>query len=320
MPPPTDPRAMSEYPDPLTFSLLDCLGQRTDGNGYPRPDLNDNRSLISRLTDKPMGNEAGLTTTSHSSPNPDDTLVYPDPTPNPDVKYKVELIDSLTSSQPEPPTATDPRNLQTPEATVPPEKDVVADEDRENRLLKNVEDPPIISLRSPTPAPTQMMQLVDRVSALCADWSAISPDIARSTYVVDASRLSLDIHLGTALTNEGLAALWVEGLIRAQTLCRTVAVMTMNEIIMTNPMTISEGNVEMLVKEYDQDTQLLFVGADLKKVRLLSVEERQAMGWQPPSDPPATPMMEVEDEMPEMEDRPDTSYDYDTELYGDGES
>uniref|UniRef100_A0A0W0F045 Putative reverse transcriptase-rnase h-integrase n=1 Tax=Moniliophthora roreri TaxID=221103 RepID=A0A0W0F045_MONRR len=314
MPPPTDPRAMSEYPDPLTFSLLDCLGQRTDGNGYPRPDLNDNRSLISRLTDKPMGNEAGLATTSHSSPNPDNTLIYPDPTPNPDVKYKVERLRPQFHQRVEHIPAVGG------EVVLAESEDVVADEDRENQLLENVEDPPIISLRSPTPAPTQMMQLVDRVSALCADWSAISPDIARSTYVIDASRLSLDIHLGTALTNEGLAALWVEGLIRAQTLCRTVAVMTMNEIIMTNPMTISEGNVEMLVKEYDQDTQLLFVGADLKKVRLLSVEERQAMGWQPPSDPPATPMMEVEDEMPEMEDRPDTSYDYDTELYGDGES
>uniref|UniRef100_A0A0W0GCI7 Reverse transcriptase-rnase h-integrase n=1 Tax=Moniliophthora roreri TaxID=221103 RepID=A0A0W0GCI7_MONRR len=194
------------------------------------------------------------------------------------------------------------------------------DEDRENRTPENVEDPPIISLRSLTPALTPMMQLVDRVSALCADWSAISPDIARSTCVADASRLSLDIHLDTALTNEGLAALRVEGLIRAQTLCRMVAVMTMSETITTSPTTISEGNVEMLVKEYDQDAQLLFVGADPKKVRLLSVEERQAMGWQLPADPPATPMMEVEDEMPEIDDRPDTSYDYDAELYGDGES
>ncbi|ESK83091.1 hypothetical protein Moror_6074 [Moniliophthora roreri MCA 2997] len=41
MPPPTDPRAMSEYPDPLSFSLIDRLGQRTDGNGYPCPDIND---------------------------------------------------------------------------------------------------------------------------------------------------------------------------------------------------------------------------------------------------------------------------------------
>uniref|UniRef100_A0A0W0FEJ2 Reverse transcriptase-rnase h-integrase n=1 Tax=Moniliophthora roreri TaxID=221103 RepID=A0A0W0FEJ2_MONRR len=99
-----------------------------------------------------------------------------------------------------------------------------------------------------------------------------------------------------------------------------VAVMMMSETITTNPTTISEGNVEILVKEYDQDAQLLFVGADPKKVRLLSVEERQAMGWQPVSDTLATLKMEVENEMPEVDDRPDTSYDYDAELYGDGES
>uniref|UniRef100_A0A0W0F9Q8 Reverse transcriptase-rnase h-integrase n=2 Tax=Moniliophthora roreri TaxID=221103 RepID=A0A0W0F9Q8_MONRR len=99
-----------------------------------------------------------------------------------------------------------------------------------------------------------------------------------------------------------------------------VTVMTMSETMMTSPTTISEGNVEMLVKEYDQDAQLLFVEADPKKVRLLSVEERQAMGWQPVSDTPATLKMEMEDEMPEDDDRPDTSYDYNAELYGDGES
>uniref|UniRef100_A0A0W0F780 Reverse transcriptase-rnase h-integrase n=1 Tax=Moniliophthora roreri TaxID=221103 RepID=A0A0W0F780_MONRR len=314
MPPPADPRAMSEYPDPLTFSLLDRLGRRTDGNGYPRPNLNNNRSLISRLTNEPGDSEIGLPTAPRSSSNPDDALVYPDPTPNPDIKYKVEHLKPQFH----------PRVEHIPtvggEVALAESEDVVEDEDRENQTPENVEDPPIVSLRSPTPAPTPMMQLVDHVSALCADWSAISPDIARSTCVADASRLSLDIHLDTALTNEGLAALRVEGLIRAQTLCRMVTVMTMSETITTNPTTISEGNVEMLVKEYDQDAQLLFVGADPRKVRLLSVEERQAMGWQPVPDTPATPMMEVEDEMPEDDDRLDTSYDYDTELYGDGES
>uniref|UniRef100_A0A0W0FWX0 Reverse transcriptase-rnase h-integrase n=1 Tax=Moniliophthora roreri TaxID=221103 RepID=A0A0W0FWX0_MONRR len=93
--------------------------------------------------------------------------------------------------------------------------------------------------------------LVDHVSALCADWSAISPDIARSTCVADASRLSLDIHLATALTNEGLAALRADGLIRAQTLCRMVTIMMMNGGTMTSPMTTSAENVEMLMEEYD---------------------------------------------------------------------
>uniref|UniRef100_A0A0W0G1Z3 Reverse transcriptase-rnase h-integrase n=1 Tax=Moniliophthora roreri TaxID=221103 RepID=A0A0W0G1Z3_MONRR len=124
----------------------------------------------------------------------------------------------------------------------------------------------------------------------------------------------------TALTSEGLAALRVDGLIRAQTLCRMVAVMMMNGGITTNPTTTSEGSVEMLMEEYDRDIQLLFVGADPKKVRMLSVEERVATGWQPTSDVPATPQLGAVEEMPDIDDRPDTSYDYDTELYGDGES
>ncbi|ESK82459.1 hypothetical protein Moror_8557 [Moniliophthora roreri MCA 2997] len=175
------------------------------------------------------------------------------------------------------------------------------------------------SLRNLTPAPTPMMQLVDHVSALCVDWSTISPDIAHSTCVIDASKLSLNIRLATALTNEGLAVLCAEGLIRAQTLCRMVAVMTMNETTIMNPTTISAENVDMLAAEYDRDAQLLFVGTDPKKVRMLSVEEWQAMGWQPTFDVPSTPRLGVVNEMPDIDDRPDTSYDYDTELYGDGE-
>uniref|UniRef100_A0A0W0G630 Uncharacterized protein n=1 Tax=Moniliophthora roreri TaxID=221103 RepID=A0A0W0G630_MONRR len=196
MPPPADPRAMSEYPDPLTFSLLDRLGRRTDGNRYPRSNLNDNRSLISRLTDKPVGGEVRLSTAPRSSSNPDDTLVYPDPTPDPDVKHKVKRLKPQFRLRVE--------HIPTVGGEVASEEseDAVEDEDRENQIPKNTEDPPIVSLRSPTPAPTPMMQLVDRVSALCADWSAISPDIACSTCVADASRLSLDIHLDTALTNE----------------------------------------------------------------------------------------------------------------------
>ncbi|ESK83506.1 hypothetical protein Moror_4869 [Moniliophthora roreri MCA 2997] len=188
------------------------------------------------------------------------------------------------------------------------------------QLEKSAEDLPMPSLRSPTPALTPMMQLVDRVSALCADWSAISPNIAHSICVIDASKFSLDICLATALTNKGLAVLRSEGLIQAQTLCWMVAVMTMNETTTTSPTPILAENVEMLTDEYNQDAQLLFVGADLKKVRLLSVEEWQAMGWQPTSDVPSMPRLGTVDEIPDVDDRPDMSYDYDTELYGDGES
>uniref|UniRef100_A0A0W0FDN0 Reverse transcriptase-rnase h-integrase n=1 Tax=Moniliophthora roreri TaxID=221103 RepID=A0A0W0FDN0_MONRR len=185
---------------------------------------------------------------------------------------------------------------------------MVEDKEQENQTPKNDNIPLMLSLRNPTSAPTPMMQLVDRISALCADWNAILPDIAHSTCAVDASKLSLDIHLATVLSNEGLAALRTEGLIQVQTLCQMIAVMTMS------PMKISEESAEALVKEYDRDAQLLFVGADPQKVRLLSIEEWVATGWQLTFDVPATPRMQTVDEML------DTSYDYDTELYRDGES
>ncbi|ESK83642.1 hypothetical protein Moror_12009 [Moniliophthora roreri MCA 2997] len=254
----------------------------------------------------PMSNLRSSQSTPLSHPNPN---LQPPLTPElfrhlkPQFHWKVEHIPAVGG-----------------EVTLEESEDAAEDEEWENRIPENVEDPPMPSLRSPTLALTPMMQLVDCISALCADWSAISPDIAHSTCVVDASKLSLDIGLVTALTNEGLAALRAEGLIWAQTLCQMVAVMTMNETTTTNPMTISAENVDMLMDEYDRDAQLLFVGEDPKKVRLLSVEEQQAMGWQPTSDVLSTPRLGVVNEMPDVDDRPDTSYDYDTELYRDRES
>uniref|UniRef100_A0A0W0F4W3 Uncharacterized protein n=1 Tax=Moniliophthora roreri TaxID=221103 RepID=A0A0W0F4W3_MONRR len=66
------------------------------------------------------------------------------------------------------------------------------------------------------------------------------------------------------------------------------------------------------------DTDFLFIGADPRKVQRFkdwsSVDTWMAMGWQPAADIPTTPMLQSVDEMP------DTSYDYDAELYGDGES
>ncbi|ESK85183.1 hypothetical protein Moror_17161 [Moniliophthora roreri MCA 2997] len=166
------------------------------------------------------------------------------------------------------------------------------DDEQENQIPENNNAQPTLRSRNPTPAPTPMTQLVDCVSALCADWNAISPDIARTT----------------ALTNKGLTALCIEGLIRAQTLCQMIAIMMMSLT------TISEENVETLEQEYDRDAQLLFVGADPQKAQLLLVEEWLAMGWQPPLDFPPTPRLGMVDDML------DTSYDYNMELYGDGES
>uniref|UniRef100_A0A0W0G0H2 Uncharacterized protein n=1 Tax=Moniliophthora roreri TaxID=221103 RepID=A0A0W0G0H2_MONRR len=130
------------------------------------------------------------------------------------------------------------------------------DEDRENRTTSNDESLLTLSLRPQTLLPTPMTLLVDRVSALCADWNAISPNIAHSTCVGDASRLSLDIHLHTALTNEGLAELHAEGLVRVQTLCRMIAIMTMNLT------TISEGNAEESIHNSGENADFLFIGVD----------------------------------------------------------
>uniref|UniRef100_A0A0W0GAB4 Reverse transcriptase-rnase h-integrase n=1 Tax=Moniliophthora roreri TaxID=221103 RepID=A0A0W0GAB4_MONRR len=310
--------------------------------------------------DKPMGTDTPVPTSTilgvsspDSLPNPpptkQDSPPIPIPPPNPItpsfILTPLPIPTSnlrLSRSTPSPPLSLDLRPPLTPEifrclkpqfhqkvelipavggeVVLGESEDEDEDEGQENRISENAIDPPILSLRSLTPVPTPMTQLIDRVSALCADWSAISPDIARSTCVADASKLSLDIRLVTAPTNEGLATLRAEGLIRAQTLCRMVTVMTMNGGTMTSPTRTSAENVEKLEEEYDRDAQLLFVGVDPQKVRMLSVEERQAMGWQPVSEMPATPRMEDNDEMPEMEDRPDTSYDYDAELYRDGES
>ncbi|ESK83215.1 hypothetical protein Moror_3285 [Moniliophthora roreri MCA 2997] len=157
-----------------------------------------------------------------------------------------------------------------------------------------------------------MTLLVDCISALCADWNAILPKIAHSTYVGDASQLNLDICLGTALTNEGLTILCTEGLIQGQTLCQMITIMMMNL------MKISEENAEESIYNSGGDANFLFVGADPQKVQRFveppSVSKRVATSWQPTLDVPATPVLRSVNEMP------DTSYDYDMELYRDGES
>uniref|UniRef100_A0A0W0FQF3 Uncharacterized protein n=1 Tax=Moniliophthora roreri TaxID=221103 RepID=A0A0W0FQF3_MONRR len=89
-------------------------------------------------------------------------------------------------------------------------------------------------------------------------------------------------------------------------------------IMMMNLTTILEGNAEESIHNSGEDTDFLFVRVDPQKVQRFegpsSVDERMATGWQPTASVPTTPMLRSVDEMP------DTSYDYDTELYGDGES
>uniref|UniRef100_A0A0W0F2U3 Uncharacterized protein n=1 Tax=Moniliophthora roreri TaxID=221103 RepID=A0A0W0F2U3_MONRR len=134
---------------------------------------------------------------------------------------------------------------------------VYMDEDGENRIPSSEGAPPTINWRSLTPVLTSMTQLIDHVSALCVDWNAISPEIAHSTCAADASRLSLDIHLDTALTNEGLTTLHIEGLVRVQTLCRMITIMTMNLT------TTLEESVEGSEENGNRNVDFLFIGADL---------------------------------------------------------
>ncbi|ESK82175.1 hypothetical protein Moror_14466 [Moniliophthora roreri MCA 2997] len=91
-----------------------------------------------------------------------------------------------------------------------------------------------------------------------------------------------------------------------------IAIMTMN---LTR---ISEESAEESIHNSRGDMDFLFVGADPQKVQRFegppSVDKWMTTGWQPTADIPTTPMLRSVDEMP------DTSYDYDMELYGDGES
>ncbi|ESK80780.1 hypothetical protein Moror_8511 [Moniliophthora roreri MCA 2997] len=150
-------------------------------------------------------------------------------------------------------------------------KEDLEDKDRENQILSNVDVPLKLNLWPLTPVLTLITRLIDCVSALRADWSAISPETACSTCVSDASKLSLGILLEAALTTKGLAGLCVEELIRVLALCQTIAIMMMNltTILMENSDEETAGD--------NRDTDFLFVGSDPQKVGrfmgYLSVEE-----------------------------------------------
>uniref|UniRef100_A0A0W0F6W6 Uncharacterized protein n=1 Tax=Moniliophthora roreri TaxID=221103 RepID=A0A0W0F6W6_MONRR len=85
-----------------------------------------------------------------------------------------------------------------------------------------------------------------------------------------------------------------------------------------SPEIAHKENAEESIHNSSGDADFLFIGADPRKVGrfegLLLVDERVATGWQPTQDVPATPMLR------DVDDMPDTSYNYDTELYRDGES
>ncbi|ESK82458.1 hypothetical protein Moror_8556 [Moniliophthora roreri MCA 2997] len=81
------------YPNglkPNPYQLLHLFN--TEQNGYPHPDINDTQSLVSQLTSELLVDETGLPTVTHSSSEPDNTLIYPDSTPDPNIKPKVKRL------------------------------------------------------------------------------------------------------------------------------------------------------------------------------------------------------------------------------------
>ncbi|ESK80765.1 hypothetical protein Moror_15448, partial [Moniliophthora roreri MCA 2997] len=147
----------------------------------------------------------------------------------------------------------------------------------------------------------------------------------------NASTMCLDISLQGVLSADGLYGFQMEGLVRIVALCWTM-MMTDTTIMM------GSDDWTFVVNTKDERREFLFMGVNSKKVRLMDVKkgikERMAEGWQPgPSQ--TWPMMEEEleqvpdepiehengsgnDEMPRWS--PGESQDYNSELYGDGES
>uniref|UniRef100_A0A0W0GFC2 Reverse transcriptase domain-containing protein n=1 Tax=Moniliophthora roreri TaxID=221103 RepID=A0A0W0GFC2_MONRR len=166
------------------------------------------------LDDKLM--ETGISVPTSATPG----VLSPDSPPNlklsrnDSLPLHIELTNNAPSRESTPLNAVNPPAGREAPSEGHKDKDKDKDKDVENQTLSNDDNAPLImSLRPPTPIPIPMTQLVDHVSALCVDWNAISPEIAHSTCVRDASKLSLGILLETALTSEGLAALCAEGLI-----------------------------------------------------------------------------------------------------------
>ncbi|ESK85098.1 hypothetical protein Moror_3627 [Moniliophthora roreri MCA 2997] len=56
-----------------------------------------------------------------TEPPTNDALLYPDSTPDPDIKPKIEPTENAPTGEPTPLIIVDPRSLQMPEASVPPQ-------------------------------------------------------------------------------------------------------------------------------------------------------------------------------------------------------
>uniref|UniRef100_A0A0W0FD07 Uncharacterized protein n=1 Tax=Moniliophthora roreri TaxID=221103 RepID=A0A0W0FD07_MONRR len=239
--------------------------------------------------------------------------------------------------------------LSTPSSTAPTVqfhlqvKNIVVargrEEDKENKppqslhqSMLEIPDNPQWSDRLPPPMPSEMW--MDHASALCANWTAISPETSQAIFVGDASTMRLDISLRGALSTDGLRDFCMEGLVQIVVLCQTIIIMMMTDMTITT----ESDDRTFVVDTNTERREFLFMGVNPKKVRLVDVkkgvEERMIEGWQP--GPSRVQMMmggkseQISDRPEECDDRPDNdvvpgwapeeSQDYDSELYGDRES
>uniref|UniRef100_A0A0W0FHH2 Uncharacterized protein n=1 Tax=Moniliophthora roreri TaxID=221103 RepID=A0A0W0FHH2_MONRR len=128
--------------------------------------------------------------------------------------------------------------------------------------------------------------------------------------------MCLDISLQGVQSRDGLHNFRMEGLVQIVVLCQTIMI-----IMMTGTTIITENDdCTFVVNTEQKHREFMFIEVNPKKVRLIDlkkgVETRMAEGWQPEASL-AQPAME-EEEMVGL--TPDESQEYDTELYGDGES
>uniref|UniRef100_A0A0W0GCL3 Uncharacterized protein n=1 Tax=Moniliophthora roreri TaxID=221103 RepID=A0A0W0GCL3_MONRR len=166
--------------------------------------------------------------------------------------------------------------------------------------------------RSPPPTPSEMW--MDCASALCANWTAISPETAQATFAGDASTMHLDISLQGALSTDGLHNFCMEGLVWIVVLCQTITIIMM----MDTTVTMENDDQVFVINTDTERREFLFMGVNPKKVRLVDikkgVEERMMEGWQPGSS-----QAEVTTGM-ELDRTPDKSQKYDNKSYNEGES
>ncbi|ESK92795.1 hypothetical protein Moror_15897 [Moniliophthora roreri MCA 2997] len=168
---------------------------------------------------------------------------------------------------------------------------------------------------------------MDHASALCANWTAISPETAQATFAGNASTMHLDISLLGALSTNGLHDFHMEGLVWIVALCQTITIMMMTDTTIT----MESDDWTFIVDTDTKRREFLFMGVNPKKVKLVDVgkgvKTRMAEGWQPGSSQMPTMTDRGSEQQGDKSDNDreprwamDKSQDYDGELYRDRES